>query len=272
MARFVDLLDATAQKNQSLLCVGLDPWLPSMPITDIATFASAIIDATADLACAFKPNIAFYEAEGFDGLRALQQTIATAKARGVPVILDAKRGDLAPSAQAYAKAVFDRWDADAVTVSPYMGGDSLEPFLNYRERGVIVLCRTSNAGSGDLQSLAVDDGVALYERVAHRANEWNAQGNVGLVVGATYPDELAQVRSICPAMPILIPGLGAQGGEAEASVRAGLDASGMRGVFNSSRGIIYASKGADYADAARTAALGLRDTINITRDAMGHTW
>jgi orotidine-5'-phosphate decarboxylase len=153
-----------------------------------------------------------------------------------------------------------------------MGGDSLEPFLNYRERGVIVLCRTSNAGSGDLQSLAVDDGVALYERVAHRANEWNAQGNVGLVVGATYPDELAQVRSICPAMPILIPGLGAQGGEAEASVRAGLDASGMRGVFNSSRGIIYASKGADYADAARTAALGLRDTINITRDAMGHTW
>ncbi len=272
MARFVDLLDATTRKNQSLLCVGLDPWLPSMPVDDIATFTSAIIEATADLVCAFKPNIAFYEAEGFDGLRALQQTIATAKARGVPVILDAKRGDFAPSAQAYAKAVFEGWDADAVTVSPYMGGDSLEPFLNYGERGIIVLCRTSNAGSGDFQSLVTDAGASLYKQVARRAKEWDAQGNVGLVVGATYPDELAQVRSICPAMPILIPGLGAQGGELEASVRAGLDASGMRGVFNSSRGIIYASKGADYADAARAAALGLRDAINAERDAMGHAW
>lgn len=272
MSRFADRLDDTARRNQSLLCVGLDPLRASMPVDDIATFTCAIIEATADLVCAFKPNSAFFEAEGLDGLRALQQTIAAAKARGVPVILDAKRGDFAPSAAAYAEAAFGVWDADAVTVNPYLGGDSIEPFLKYGERGVILLCRTSNPGSGDFQSLAVDGGAPLYEEVARRAQEWDAQGNVGLVVGATYPDELARVRAICPEMPILIPGLGAQGGDVEASVSAGVGASGMRGVFNSSRGIIYASKGTDYAGAARQAAETLRDAINVERAALGHAW
>ena len=272
MSRFADRLDDAARRNQSLLCVGLDPWPPSMPVDDIATFTCAIIEATADLVCAFKPNSAFYEAEGIDGLRALEQTIAAAKARGVPVILDAKRGDIGSTAKAYAKAAFEAWDADAVTVSPYLGGDSIEPFLAYEDRGVIVLCRTSNVGAGDFQSLAVGDGAPLYEQVAQRAKEWNVKGNVGLVVGATYPEELERVRAICPDMPILIPGLGTQGGDLEASVRAGLDASGMRGVFNSSRDIIYASKGPDYAGAARKAALELRDAINAARAAMGHAW
>ena len=264
MSRFVDALDDTARRNRSLLCVGLDPWRPSLPVESIAAFTSAIIEATADLVCAFKPNIAFFEAEGFDGLRALEQTIAAAKARGVPVVLDAKRGDFPPSARAYAKAVFEAWDADAVTVSPWMGGDSLEPFLAYEERGVFILARTSNPGGDDLQAPEAG-GEAMYERVARLASAWNTRGNVGLVAGATRPRELARLRELCPSMPILIPGLGAQQGDLEASVEAGVDADGMRALFNASRSVLYASGGADYADAARAAAIALRDAINAAR-------
>lgn len=266
MSRFVEALDETTRRNRSLLCVGLDPWRPSLPIDDLAAFTSAIIDATADLVCAFKPNIAFFEAEGFDGLRALEQTIAAAKARSVPVVLDAKRGDFPPSARAYAKAVFEAWDADAVTVSPWMGGDSLEPFLAYEERGVFILARTSNPGGGDLQALETG-GEPLYERVARMAAAWNARGNVGLVAGATHPRELARVRELCPDMPLLVPGLGAQQGDLEAAVTAGIDANGARALFNASRSIIYASGGADYADAARAAAIATRDAINAARGA-----
>ncbi|MDE2765171.1 MAG: orotidine-5'-phosphate decarboxylase [Chloroflexota bacterium] len=261
MPCFVDALDETARRNRSLLCVGLDPWRPSLPVESIAAFTGAIIEATADLVCAFKLNIAFFEAEGFDGLRALEQTIAAAKSRGVPVVLDAKRGDIPPSARAYAKAVFEAWDADAVTVSPWMGGDSLEPFLAYEERGVFVLARTSNPGGDDLQAPEVG-GEPMYERVARLASEWNTRGNVGLVVGATRPRELARLRELCPAMPILVPGLGVQQGDLEASVEAGVDADGMRALFNASRSVIYASGGADYAQAARAAATATRDAIN----------
>ena len=266
MSRFVEALDETARRNRSLLCVGLDPWRPSLPVENIAAFTGAIIEATADLVCAFKPNIAFFEAEGFDGLRALQQAIAAAKARRVPVVLDAKRGDFPPSARAYAKAVFEVWDADAVTVSPWMGGDSLEPFLAYEDRGVFILARTSNPGGDDLQALETG-GAPLYERVARMATAWNTRGNVGLVAGATHPREAARIRALCPTMPLLVPGLGAQEGDLEAAVKAAVDANGLRALFNASRSVIYASDGADYADAARSAAAAMRDAINAIRGA-----
>ena len=274
MTTFLDKLDAAARRNRSLLCVGLDPWPPLMPKEDIAAFGQAIVESTADLVCAFKPNIAFYEAQGSGGLVALEQTLA-AIPDDVPVILDAKRGDIGNTAAAYAQAVFETWRADAVTVSPYLGRDSLEPFLAYEGKGVFVLCRTSNPGGSDLQSLQVaGDGLPapLYEQVARLAQRWNDHGNVGLVVGATVPDELARVRELCPHMPILVPGVGAQGGDLETSVRLGTDASGRRAVINVSRQVLYASKGGDYAQAARQAAQALREQINSVLDASAWGW
>ena len=275
MSRFIDRLDEAARRNRSLLCVGLDPWRPSMPIQDIAAFNRAIIDATCDLVCAFKPQSAFFEAEGLDGLRALAETIEAARRRDVPVILDAKRGDLGTVSEAYAKAAFEVWGADAVTVSPYMGRDSLEPFLAYRDRGVFVLTRTSNPGGADFQELTVEGATGprqLYEQVAVLAGEWNAHGNVGLVVGATVPAEVARVRALAPSMPILLPGIGAQGGDLAASVRNGVDGAGGRLVVSASRAVIYASAGADFAEAARTEAQGLREAINAELEGMGHGW
>ena len=274
MPTFVEKLDAAAQRNRSLLCVGLDPAPAQMPIDDTAAFCKAIIDATKDLVCAFKPNIAFFEAQGLPGLHALEQTMA-AMPGDVPVILDAKRGDIGSTATAYAQAVFERWGADATTVSPYLGRDSLEPFLAYAGKGVLVLCRTSNPGGGDFQSLQLaDEGGAmpLYEHVAMQAQRWNTNGNIGLVVGATAPEELARVRALCPDMPILIPGVGAQGGDVESSVRNGTDANGRRAIINSSRQVLYASKGADYAEAARREAEKARDAFNAVLEAMGKGW
>ena len=264
---FLDKLLEAARRNRSLLCIGLDPDPALMPIADCFQFNRAIVDATSDLVCAYKPNLAFYEALGMEGLKALERTIAHIGG-AVPVIGDAKRGDIGSTARRYAQALFDTWGFDAVTVNPYLGYDSLEPFLERAERGVFILCRTSNAGSADFQALALKDtGRPLFEVVAQRAQEWDRHGNVGLVVGAPYPQELGRVRQLCPAMPILIPGVGAQGGEVAAAVRYGVDANGERAIISASRGVLYASGGGDFAAAARERAQALRDEIERFRAA-----
>jgi orotidine-5'-phosphate decarboxylase len=266
MANFEGKLLAASRRNGSLLCVGLDPDPDLMPPgIDVAAFNRAIIDATRDLVCAYKPNLGFYEARGIDGLRALEQTLA-AIPDDVPTIGDAKRGDIGSTDRFYARAMFEVWGFDAVTVNPYLGTDSIEPFTDYAERGVLLLCRTSGPGSVDLQSLIVDTphGKApLYEAVAMKAHDWNGKGNVGLVVGATAPAELERVRNICPEMLLLVPGVGAQGADLTDAVALGADVRGERVIVNSSRGVTYASQGRDFADAARAAALDLRDRMRL---------
>ena len=265
---FVDRLRQASETNGSLLCVGLDPDPRLMPIDGVFEFNRAIVDATRDLVCCYKPNLAFYEAFGPPGLEALKRTVEHIGG-DVPVIGDAKRGDIGNTARAYASALFDYYGFDAVTANPYMGGDTLAPFLEYADRGVFVVCRTSNPGSGDFQSLPVtrSDGEQwpLYMEVAARCREWNGSGGVGLVVGATYPEELRKVRGVCPDLPILIPGIGAQGGDLRASVVNGLDVMGGGILISASRQVIYASKGPDFAERARDAALDLRGRINGCR-------
>ena len=268
------LADASA-RNRSLLCVGLDPdprlAPPALVGQDgwVARFVLGIVEATVDLVCAFKPNFAFYEAlgdEGYRGLRAVMDGLP----KDVVSIGDAKRGDVESTAAAYARALFEVWGFDAVTVSPYLGGDSLDPFTRYADRAVIVICKTSNRGSGDLQDLDVSwQGAAmpLYEAVARQVVARNTAGNLGLVVGATYPEQLARVRSIAPDLPILVPGVGAQQGDLEAAATAGLDAAGGGILVNASRGVLYASSGDDWQAAARAAALDLRDRIDAVRQA-----
>lgn len=262
---FIEKLAQASKENRSLLCVGLDPDPSLMPEgTGVFEFNRAIIDATADLVCAYKPNIAFYEALGNEGLDALKRTRDYIPA-DIPAIVDAKRGDIGNTARAYARSLFDYFNFDATTASPYLGFDSLEPFIQYHDRGVFILCRTSNAGAVDFQSLSCEtDGEhkMLFEIVAEKVNEWNNHGNLGLVVGATYPEELKLMRQRYPDMPLLIPGVGAQGGELLQVVRYGVDAGRQRTIINSSRQILYASKGKDFAEAARQAAKELRDRIN----------
>lgn len=259
----------------TLLCVGLDPEPERLPaplthrpiLEALVAFNTALVDATADLVCAYKPNAAFYEAHGPDGLRALMRTITYIheRAPGVPVLLDAKRGDMANTSRAYSHAIFDVYGADAVTVQPYQGQEALAPFLDRADRGVFVLCRTSNPGAGELQDLPVS-GAPLYLHVAERvASAWNTRGNCGLVVGATWPDELRAIRARAGALPILLPGIGAQGGDLAASVRAGMDTTGVGLLVSASRSVIYASPGADFAEAARREAERLRDAINSHR-------
>ena len=266
--QFIAKLDTAVKKNSSLLCVGLDPDPVQMPAgIDISGFNKAIIDATADLVCAYKPNLAFYEAVGTEGWSILRQTLDYIPG-DIPVIADAKRGDIGNTAKAYAKAIFDELGFDAVTVNPYLGRDALEPFFNYKDRGVFILCRTSNAGAADFQNLKISLGgedVPLYQVVAQKAQAWNKHGNIGLVVGATYPEELRTIRQSCPAMPLLIPGIGAQGGDLGLAVQYGVNAEGAGIIINSSRQVIYASKGKDFALVARKAAQSLRDEINIYR-------
>ena len=258
---FIDKLLKSARSNNSLLCIGLDPDPELMPPgVNVLDFNQAIIEATYDLVCAYKPNLAFYEAMGVEGLRALAATVGCIPDT-VPVIGDAKRGDIGNTAKAYARALFEGYGFDAVTINPYLGGDSLQPFIEYEDKGVFILCRTSNPGSADLQDLKVGK-VNLFEVVAKKALEWDEYGNIGLVVGATYPDDIKRVRRICPDMPILIPGVGKQGGDLEAAVRNGVDANKEKAIINSSRGIIYVSKGKDFAEAARAAAMETRDEIN----------
>jgi orotidine-5'-phosphate decarboxylase len=265
--KFVEKLTAAVQRNGSLLCVGLDPDPALMPIEDVAAFNQAIIEATSDLVCVYKPNIAFYEALGKPGWDALEETMASIPEH-IPVIVDAKRGDIGNTSAAYARAIFDMLGADAMTVNCYGGGDSIEPFLEREDRGVLVWCRSSNHGAGDLQDMEVEfrgRKMPLWQSVALQARDWNSRGNVGLVMGATYPAQLAQARALCPELPILVPGVGAQEGDLAESVRAGIDATGAGIMVSSSRGVLYASRGLDFAKAARAAAEKLRDEINRSR-------
>ena len=255
----------------SLVCVGLDPEPGRFPARfagdadAVFGFCRDIVDATAEYACAFKPQIAHFAALGAE--QALERLVAHIHSAhpGIPVILDAKRGDIGSTAQRYAAEAFDRYRADAVTANPYLGGDSLQPFLERADRGVVVLCRTSNPGAADLQDLLVD-GRPLYQHVAAKAaSDWNANGNVALVVGATWPDQLREVRAIVGDMPLLVPGVGAQGGDAGAVVRNARTTDGTGLMVSSSRAILYASSGDDYADAAAAAARELRDTLDRHR-------
>src|SRR5690606_33451501 len=265
---FVDKLRRRWRDADSLLCVGLDPdpaRFPEALVDDpdaLFDFCRDIVDATAEFACAFKPQIAYFAAHN-GGEAALQRLVAHIDGAhpDVPVILDAKRGDIGSTAEHYAVEAFDRCGADAVTLNPYMGRDSAEPFLRRDDRGCIFLCHTSNPGARDFQELEVD-GRPLYQHIARTiAQEWNASGNCALVVGATFPEELKVIRGIVGDMPLLIPGVGAQGGDVEAVVRHGASADGTGLMVNSSRGILYASSGAGYADAAAAAARRLRDAI-----------
>jgi len=254
-ATFNARLDQAIETTGSLVCVGLDPH-PDQVEGPVADYCRRAIDATWRAAVAFKPNIAFFEVRGPDGLRDLMTVIEHLPDDRV-MILDAKRGDVPSTAEAYARAVFRTLGTDAVTVSPYLGGDAVAPFLADPRRGAFVLCHTSNAGAADFQHLDVG-GRPLYLEVARRARAWNGNGNVGLVVGATFPDALAAVRAEAPELPLLVPGIGAQGGDLEASVRAGRDANERGMVINSARGILSAGD-------PGTAALRLRDAINAAR-------
>jgi len=262
---FIEKLTSATRKNKSLLCIGLDPDPELMPgKAGVFDFNRAIVDATADLVCAYKLNLAFYEALGNEGLDALRNTIKHIP-DDIPVIGDAKRGDIGNTAKAYARAIFADLSFDATTVNPYLGFDSIDPFIQYSDKGVFILCRTSNSGAVDFQSLRceVEGGSRpLFEIVASKAEEWNVHGNIGLVVGATYPEELRLIRQSHPDMPLLIPGIGAQGGDLASAVRYGVNARGERAIINSSRQIIYASPGDDFAQAARKVATGLRNQIN----------
>jgi orotidine-5'-phosphate decarboxylase len=272
---FIESLNAAWARNNSLLCVGLDPDPEKFPIhlqgrpDGIFEFCKEIVDATADLVCCFKPQIAYFSARRAE--EQLEALIAHIRVTypDIPVILDAKRGDIGSTAEQYAVEAFERYGADAITANPYMGHDSVEPYLAYKDKGVILLCRTSNPGGSDLQFLDVG-GMKLYERVARLvASEWNRTGQCALVVGATFPTEIARVRELTGDMPLLVPGIGAQGGDIEATVRAGRTANGGQPgaglMINSSRAILYAGKGEDFADAARQAALATRDAINLYR-------
>ncbi|MBI2958528.1 MAG: orotidine-5'-phosphate decarboxylase [Chloroflexi bacterium] len=261
---FLQKLLNASRRNRSLLCVGLDPDPALMPGVPVGEFNRRIVESTCDLVCAYKPNLAFYEAMGKDGLIALQHTLESIPV-DIPTIADGKRADIGNTSRMYARALFENMGVDAATVNPYLGSDALEPFLEYSEKGVFVLCRTSNPGSSDFQSLECTGptGTApLYMAVARKALQWNIRGNVGLVVGATHPEELQRVRAECPSLPLLIPGIGAQGGDLEDTVRYGVDSRGEMAIIVSSRQILYASRGAHFADAARQAAMRLRDRIN----------
>jgi orotidine-5'-phosphate decarboxylase len=276
--KFTQMLQAVAQRQDSMLCVGLDPEPSKFPgawkgdASRIFDFCAAIVDATRDLVCAFKPQIAYFAAHrAEDQLERLMAHIRR-NAPDVPVILDAKRGDIGSTAEQYAREAFVRYQADAVTLSPFMGFDSIEPYLSYSDKGLILLCRTSNAGGSDLQAqrLVNEDGTPgerVYERVAHlAAGAWNRTGQLGLVVGATFPQELARVRELAPTLPLLVPGVGAQGGDAVATVRAAvrpeLPGCGAL-IVNSSRAVLYASSGEVFAQAARAAALATRDSLRL---------
>jgi len=269
---FRNRLAAAWAASDSLLCVGLDPDPSRFPdyvgreSRAIEFFCDMIIDSTGDLVCAFKPQIAYFAAHGAE--KALEN-ICNRIRRDFPrvmLILDAKRGDIGDTAEMYAREAFDRYGADAVTVNPWLGTDSLEPFFSRSDRGVFVLCRTSNPGSGELQSVRDANGEALYETVAKRAaTEWSKRAAVGLVVGATKPDELRRVRELVGDLPLLVPGVGAQGGDAATVVRNGATSDGTGLIVNSSRAVLYASDGDDFAAAARSAATSLRDELNAAR-------
>ncbi|MBA2277261.1 MAG: orotidine-5'-phosphate decarboxylase [Chloroflexia bacterium] len=272
-------LAEAARAQRSALCVGLDPLPERLPAgvgtggAGAARFCTAIIDATRDLACAYKVNLGFFLAFGREGIDALDRVRAAIPA-SIPIILDCKVGDIDNTAAAYARGWFDAFGFDALTVNPYLGEDSVAPFLSYADKGVFILCKTSNAGSGDVQDLdirsASGETEPLFLTIARRVAAWAERypATIGLVVGATYPAQLAAVRDICPGHPILLPGIGAQDGDLGAAVRAGVDTNGENLLVSASRSIIYASGEADFAEAARLAAIEIRDAINRSRLAI----
>lgn len=268
---FLEKLHNIWKKNDSMVCVGLDPDLEKLPAClkslelPFFEFNRRIIDATFDLVCAYKPQAAYYAGQDADGQLKMTIDYIRENYPEIPVILDAKRGDIGSTAEMYAREAFARYQADAVTLNPYMGLDTLKPFLDCAGRGVIILCRTSNPGSGELQEL-VCDGSAIFEHVAVLARDkWNYNNNVLLVVGATFPEELGRIRRLCPEMPFLVPGVGAQGGDVGKVVENGITDDGFGLIINSSRGIIYAGNTENFAAAARDAALELRAAINANK-------
>ena len=277
---FVEQLARAERLNESMLCVGLDPDPAKFPgswkddTSRIFDFCATIVDASRDLVIAFKPQIAYFAAHRAEDQ--LERLIAHIhrQAPEVPVILDAKRGDIGSTAEQYAREVFERYQADAVTLSPFMGFDSIAPYLRYEGKGAILLCRTSNPGGSDLQAQTLASGDKVFEHIARLAQgEWNRSGQLALVVGATYPEEIERVRALAPTLPLLIPGIGAQGGDAAATVQAGWRAdSGGRTtapiIVSSSRAVLYASRGDNFAAAARQAALATRDELNRARSVL----
>ncbi len=271
---FKDKLNQIVNKNNSLLCIGLDSDIAKIPEHirsgehPQSTFNKSIIDATYDLVCAYKPNTAFYEARGKAGIEALKMTCDYIKEKypEIPIILDAKRADIGSTNEGYVKFAYDYLGVDAITLHPYLGIETLGPFLNRLDREVFILCKTSNPGAGELQDLKVG-GKPLYQIVAeHVTKDWNFNGNCGLVVGATYPAELEIVRRIVGSgFPLLIPGLGVQGGDIEKTVKAGVDDHGLNAIINSSRGIIFASTAQDFAKKAKVESEKLRIEINNFR-------
>ncbi|GAC1601659.1 MAG: orotidine-5'-phosphate decarboxylase [Ramlibacter sp.] len=271
---FLERLGSAGRRNGSMLCIGLDPEPTRFPgalkgdARRIYDFCARIVDATADVAIAFKPQIAYFAAHGAENQLERLMEHMRRNAPGVPVILDAKRGDIGSTAQQYAIEVFERYGADAVTLSPFMGFDSVQPYLKFHDKGAFLLCRTSNPGGDDLQNqrlASVEGQPLLYEHVAKLAQgAWNLNGQLGLVVGATYPADIARVRQVAPTLPLLIPGVGAQGGDAVATVQAGWRSDAPI-VVNSSRAILYASDGADFAQAARREAMRTRDLLEAAK-------
>ena len=271
---FAERLRNASESQHSLLCVGLDPDRRRMPSDlDVLDFNRAIVDATSDLVCAYKTNLAFYLALGSEGIRALERTMEHIRATAPEVVLiyDCKAGDIPSSTEQYAKAVFETFGFDCATVNAYGGRDTLEPFLRYEGKGVFVWCRSSNRDAKDFQDLPVSVGVdraPLYQVIAREVSEWGSGENVGLVVGATYPDDVRDVRDLCPDMPLLVPGVGAQRGDLESTVRYGVDANSGNLVINASRSILYASSEKEaFADAARAEARNLLDFINHTLES-----
>ena len=270
---FTERLLRTGRRNDSLLCIGLDTDLERIPRCllrekdPVLTFNRAIIEATSDLVCAYKPNAAFYEALGKKGWKALAATRQMVP-DPIPVIIDAKRGDIGNTARLYARAYFEEMNFDAITINPYMGFDAVAPFLEYPGRCALILCLTSNPSAGDIQDLSAA-GRPVFEHVARQVVEWSRQGLCGLVAGATRADDLQRIRRIAPQLPILIPGVGAQGGDLEQAVADGVDESGELAIINVSRAVLYASKGDDFAERARQEARALRDAINRVRRRRG---
>jgi orotidine-5'-phosphate decarboxylase len=268
---FASKLEAAVRRSGSLLCVGLDPYSDRLPVhlrgldplEAITRFNAQIIEATSDVVSAYKPNLGYYVAHGIAGLRALEETRAMIPAH-IPVILDCKIGDFSETSKAYARGFFEAWDFDAITISPYMGEDAVAPLMASAHRAVFVLCKTSNLGSSEVQDLALESGQRLFERVAERTHAWHESNpaTVGLVVGATWPEHLRTVRALCPDQPILLPGIGAQGGDTATALAAGIDSRGLGLIPTASRSILYASDGEDFATAARAAAIGTNRAIS----------
>ena len=277
--KYLARLDLSMRETRSLICVGLDPVISKLPITDIAKFNCEIINSTADHVCAYKPNLAFYESIGIEGLRYLEATVEHIRRRAPNAVIigDGKRGDIASTSEAYSKAMFDRWGFDATTVNAYGGMESLEPFFQYEDKGVYIWCRSSNPGAVEFQDLFVkrdnNEPVKLFEHIALSSTRWESKAMIGLVAGAPYPGELQGLRKIAPNPPILAPGIGAQGGDLKSVIKHGIDQSGRGLMINSSRSILYASHSANgYGSAANMAVIKLKDDINKLLCENGFEW